>query len=45
MCASFALDKDNAPGKVAVNRTITLRNTWTKEAQKGFRLKVNNPKS
>jgi glutaminyl-tRNA synthetase len=35
MCASFAPDKNSAPGKPAFNRTITLRDTWAKEAQKG----------
>ena len=31
----FALDKDSAPGKLVFNRTITLKDTWAKEAQKG----------
>lgn len=32
----FALDKDSKPGgKPIFNRTITLRDTWAKEAQKG----------
>jgi glutaminyl-tRNA synthetase len=31
----FALDKDGAPGKVSFNRTITLKDAWAKEAQKG----------
>ena len=35
MCASFAPDSDSAPGKLALNGTITLRDTWAKEAQKG----------
>jgi hypothetical protein len=35
MCASFAPDKHNTPGKLVMNRTITLRDTWAKEAQKG----------
>ena len=35
MCASFAPDKDSLPGKLVLNRTITLRDTWAKEAQKG----------
>lgn len=35
MCASFAPDDDCFPGKLALNRTITLRDTWAKEAQKG----------
>jgi len=30
----FALDKDSAPGKLVLNRTITLKDTWAKEAQK-----------
>ena len=30
----FALDKDSAPGKPLFNRTITLRDTWAKEAQR-----------
>jgi len=29
----FALDKDSAPGKLVLNRTITLKDTWAKEAQ------------
>jgi hypothetical protein len=29
------LDKDSAPGKLVLNRTITLKDAWTKEAQKG----------
>jgi len=33
--AYFALDKDSAPGKPVFNRTITLKDTWAKEAQKG----------
>ena len=33
--AYFALDKDGAPGKLVLNRTITLKDTWAKEAQKG----------
>jgi glutaminyl-tRNA synthetase len=32
--AYFALDKDGAPGKLVLNRTITLKDTWAKEAQK-----------
>ena len=31
----FAVDKDSAPGKPIFNRTITLRDTWAKESQKG----------
>jgi glutaminyl-tRNA synthetase len=30
----FALDKDSASGKLVFNRTITLKDTWAKEAQK-----------
>jgi glutaminyl-tRNA synthetase len=33
--AYFALDKDSTPGKLILNRTITLKDTWAKEAQKG----------
>jgi glutaminyl-tRNA synthetase len=33
--AYFALDKDSTPGKLVFNRTITLKDTWAKEAQKG----------
>ena len=33
--AYFALDKDSAPGKLVFNRTITLKDNWAKEAQKG----------
>jgi glutaminyl-tRNA synthetase len=33
--AYFALDQDSAPGKLVFNRTITLKDTWAKEAQKG----------
>ena len=32
--AYFALDKDSAPGKLVFNRTITLKDTWTKAMQK-----------
>ena len=32
--AYFALDKDSAPGKLVFNRTITLKDTWAKEAKK-----------
>ncbi len=32
--AYFALDRDSAPGKPVFNRTITLKDTWAKEAQK-----------
>jgi glutaminyl-tRNA synthetase len=31
----FALDKDSTPGKLVFNRTITLKDTWAKESQKG----------
>ncbi len=30
----FAWDKDSANGKLVLNRTITLKDTWAKEAQK-----------
>lgn len=33
--AYFALDKDSTPGKPVFNRTITLKDTWAKETQKG----------
>jgi glutaminyl-tRNA synthetase len=33
--AYFALDLDSKPGKLVFNRTITLKDTWAKEAQKG----------
>jgi len=33
--AYFALDQDSAPGKLVFNRTISLKDTWVKEAQKG----------
>jgi glutaminyl-tRNA synthetase len=32
--AYFTLDRDSAPGKPVFNRTITLKDTWAKEAQK-----------
>jgi glutaminyl-tRNA synthetase len=32
--AYFAVDKDSKPGKPVLNRTITLKDTWAKEAQK-----------
>ena len=32
--AYFALDKDAASGKLILNRTITLKDAWAKEAQK-----------
>jgi glutaminyl-tRNA synthetase len=32
--AYVALDKDAAPGKLVFNRTITLKDTWAKEAKK-----------
>ncbi len=37
MCASFAPNNDSAPGKLVFNRTITLKDTWAKEAQKAWR--------
>jgi len=30
----FAVDKEAAPGKLIFNRTITLKDTWAREAQK-----------
>jgi glutaminyl-tRNA synthetase len=33
--AYFCLDADSAPGKPVFNRTITLKDAWAKEAQKG----------
>jgi glutaminyl-tRNA synthetase len=30
----FTIDKDTAPGRLVLNRTITLKDTWAKEAQK-----------
>ena len=33
--AYFALDKDSAGGKLTFNRTITLKDAWSKEIQKG----------
>jgi glutaminyl-tRNA synthetase len=33
--AYFALDKDSTPSKLVLNRTITLKDAWAKEAQKG----------
>ena len=32
--AYFALYKDNKPGKLILNRTITLKDAWAEEAQK-----------
>jgi glutaminyl-tRNA synthetase len=32
--AYFALDPDSRPGKLVFNRTITLRDTWAKEAKR-----------
>jgi len=32
--AYFALDSDSQPGKLVFNRTITLKDTWAKEATK-----------
>jgi glutaminyl-tRNA synthetase len=32
--AYFALDKDSTTGKLVLNRTITLKDAWAKEAQK-----------
>jgi glutaminyl-tRNA synthetase len=33
--AYFTLDKESAPGKLVLNRTITLKDAWAKEAHKG----------
>jgi glutaminyl-tRNA synthetase len=33
--AYFSLDKDSRPGKLVFNRTITLKDTWAKDAKKG----------
>lgn len=33
--AYFCLDQDSTPGKLVFNRTITLKDTWTKETHKG----------
>ena len=33
--AYFALDPDSKPNKLVFNRTITLKDTWAKEAKKG----------
>ncbi|MEP6955569.1 MAG: glutamine--tRNA ligase, partial [Chthoniobacterales bacterium] len=33
--AYFALDPDSRPGHLVFNRTITLKDTWVKEAKKG----------
>lgn len=30
----FCADKDSSPGKLIFNRTVTLKDTWAKEAQK-----------
>src|SRR5262249_1313425 len=30
----FAMDKDSSPGKLVLNRTITLKDAWAKESQK-----------
>ncbi|WP_374165978.1 glutamine--tRNA ligase/YqeY domain fusion protein [Arcticibacter sp. MXS-1] len=31
----FTLDKESQPGKLVFNRTVTLKDTWAKEAKKG----------
>lgn len=31
----FSLDKDSSPARLVFNRTITLKDAWTKEARKG----------
>jgi hypothetical protein len=33
--AYFALDADSQPGKLVFKQTITLKDTWAKEAKKG----------
>jgi glutaminyl-tRNA synthetase len=33
--AYFALDPDSRPDKLIFNRTVTLKDTWAKEAKKG----------
>jgi glutaminyl-tRNA synthetase len=33
--AYFVVDKDSSPSKLIFNRTITLKDTWAKEAKKG----------
>jgi glutaminyl-tRNA synthetase len=33
--AYFTLDQDSAPGKLVFNRTITLKDAWTRQARKG----------
>ena len=30
----FCVDKDTTPGKLVFNRTVTLKDTWAKEAGK-----------
>ena len=32
--AYFAVDKDSRPDRLVLNRTITLKDTWAKEAKK-----------
>lgn len=32
--AYFAIDADSQPGKLVLNRTITLKDTWAKEVKK-----------
>jgi glutaminyl-tRNA synthetase len=31
----FCIDKDSGPGKLVFNRSVSLRDTWAKEQQKG----------
>jgi glutaminyl-tRNA synthetase len=31
----FCVDLDSAPGKLVFNRTVALKDTWAKVAQKG----------
>jgi glutaminyl-tRNA synthetase len=30
----FVLDRDSEPGKLVFNQTVTLKDTWAKEAKK-----------
>jgi glutaminyl-tRNA synthetase len=31
----FALDADSSPGRLVLNRTITLKDSWAKDVRKG----------
>jgi glutaminyl-tRNA synthetase len=31
----FSVDRDSKPGKLVLNRAVSLKDTWAKEAQKG----------